>query len=130
MIDQKLERKFLKWLHEEYVRRYGYGVRNIDKCTFYLTRRCDSLPEDFYSVDNGVATSKLLHFAEELAAKGLVRFGDTGLDYYFTKEGYQAASQGFWGKTLDSLNKNPGLWAVSAILISIGSLIVSILDLK
>lgn len=130
MINPNTEKKFLSWLYDKYTRRLGYGVRNIDKCDFCITYSIEDLPDDFYSVSNGVAKSHVHEYAKELEAKGLLRFSENGLVFYFTKAGYDAVSAGRWQRFLDFLNLNPGALALIAALISIGSLVVSIIALK
>ncbi|WP_139363642.1 hypothetical protein [Oceanospirillum linum] len=130
MIEPSVEKQFLLWLHKDYTRRFGYGVRNIDKCDFYTTYSVENLPEEFYEINNGMARSHVLEYAKELEAKGLLRFAENGLKFHFTKEGYEAVSASKCQRFLDALNRNPGALALAAAIVSVGSLIVAILALR
>lgn len=127
MIEPSIEKKFLLWLYKKYILRFGYGIRNIDKCDFHTTYSIEHLPYEFYEVKNGVAKSHVHEYAKELEAKGLIRFAENGLVFYFTKEGYESVSASKFQRFLDALNRNPGALALAAAVISIGSLIVAIL---
>jgi hypothetical protein len=118
--------KFLNWLYQRYIKRKGSGVRNIDDFPFYCTYPISALPDWLYkSVGEGVE-SLVIEYAKELEAEGLVRFdGESGLKFYFTKDGYQKASRTKLQKFMECLNKHPGSLAAAALLISIASLIVS-----
>ncbi len=129
MIEPSIEKQFLLWLYESYIRRFGYGVRNIDKCDFSTIHSLTHLPDEFYEVNNGVAKSHVLEYAKELEAKGLLRFAKNGLAFHFTKEGYESVSASKSQRFLDALNRNPGALALAAVAISVGSLVVAILAL-
>ena len=129
MIEPSVEKQFLLWLYEDYIRRFGYGVRNVDECDFYTTYGVEHLPEEFYEISNGVAKSRVLEYAKELEAKGLLRFSERGLVFHFTKKGYEAVSASKCQRFLDALNRNPGALALTAAIVSVGSLIVAILAL-
>jgi hypothetical protein len=130
MIESSTEKQFLRWLYENYTRRYGYGIRNIDKCDFYTTYSVEQLPDEFYEISKGVAKSHVLEYAKELEARGLLRFAKSGLVFHFTKEGYEAVSGSKCQRFLDALNRNPGALALAAAFVSVGSLIVAILALS
>ena len=80
-------------------------------------------------MNNGVAKLHVLDYAEELEAKGLLRFSKKGVVFHFTKEGYESVSASKCQRLLDALNHNPGALALAAAIVSIGSLVVAILAL-
>jgi hypothetical protein len=125
-IDHKIEKKFLNWLYDQYRQRFGYGIRNIDKCAFYVTYSHKGLPKEFYEINGNIVTTHVQDYAKELEAKGLVKFEKCNLKFFLTEEGYQSVSKTSWQKTLDYLNKNPGLLSAIAVVISIVSLIVAV----
>ena len=129
MIEPSIEKQFLLWLYENYIQRFGYGVRNIDKCDFYTTYSVEHLPDEFCEVHNGVTKSHVLEYAKELEVKGLLRFSPNELVFHFTKEGYESVSASKCQRFLDALNRNPGALALAAVIVSVGSLIVAILAL-
>lgn len=129
MIEPSIEKKFLHWLYGNYIRRYGHGIRNIDECEFYTIYSIEQLPDEFYEVNNGIAKSHVLEYAKELEAKGLLRFAENRLKFYFTEKGFKSASASKFQRFLDALNRNPGALAMFAAIISIGSLVVAILAL-
>lgn len=129
MIEPSIEKQFLLWLYEDYIRRFGYGVRNIDKCDFYTIYSVEHLPDAFYEVNKGMAKSHVLEYAKELEAKGLLHFAKNGLVFHFTKEGYESVSASKLQRFLDALNRNPGALALAAAIISVGSLVMAILAL-
>lgn len=130
MIERDIEEKFLNWLYEEYTRKFGYGVRNIDKCRFLTTYLPEDLPVEFSEVNSeGVTKSHVLTYAKELEAKGLLRFSKQGLEFYFTKEGFDKVSMSNYQRFLNFLNKNPSILSIVAILVSFGSLVIALIAL-
>ncbi|WP_417528172.1 hypothetical protein [Marinomonas shanghaiensis] len=129
MIEPNIEKQFLQWLYDDYIRRFGYGIRNIDKCNFYTITSIQNLPSEFYKVKGSITTSHVIEYAQELEAKGLLRFSKPGMIFHFTPEGYKAVSASKYQRVLDSLNRNPGAIALVAIIISIASLVTSAITL-
>jgi len=130
MLDQRNEQLFLKWLSDEYDTRFGYGVRNIDRCPFLTTYSVKDLPNWLYSVKDNVAKSHVLAWAKELEAKGIVRFAENGYEFYFTKFGYESVRRTWLQKFAIWLNNNPGAISAGAFLVSLGSLLVAIIALQ
>lgn len=123
----KLEQKFLNVLYKRYSSNYGYGVRNLNKCIFWLTSAASfeaEIPE-IAVTQNGIKIDFLVDWVKELEARGLVKINPHELKFVLTEKGYHQASLGGFGKAMAFLNNNQGL----AIPISILSFIVSIIAL-
>ena len=130
MLDPKNEAKFMKWLADDYSSRFGYGVRNIDKCPFLTTYSVENLPKWLYSVNGNVAKSHVLDWAKELQQKGYIRFDENGYEFFFTTAGYGAVQRRWYHKLAIWLNNNPGSISAAAFLVSLGSLCVAVWALR
>lgn len=125
MLTPALERRFLASLYKKYNSNFGYGIRHLRSCAFYVTG-----PESFeaelpeiWDISGQTKKSQLLDWAKELNAKGWVVFSENQLTFTLTEAGYREANQGCVGRVMSYLNNNPG-WAIP---ISIFSLIVAII---
>lgn len=118
------EKAFLGFLYRSYIAKNGYGKRNLDSHIFYTTMM---LPKEItIKNSHGETWHPTVELAKELSVKGLVRFNENRTGFYLTESGYQEASKSNLQIFFGFLNKNPGLLAVIAALIALGSLAVSI----
>lgn len=127
MLTSSLERRFLLSLYKKYNFNFGYGLRNLQACTFYITGPTSfetELPE-IWEITDGVKRSQLLDWVQELNTKGWVKFGDNPLTFNLTEAGYCEANKSYFGRMMSYLNNNPGL----ALPVAIFSLIVAIIAL-
>jgi hypothetical protein len=126
-IKAKTEKIFSKWLYSEYIRRKGYGIRNINNCEFYTTQSHEHLPQELYKIDGSGPKTYIGECARELEKKKLVMFCADNMKFFITEEGYWSFSRNRWQKIQEYLNKNPGTLSAIALVTSIASLIVAVM---
>ncbi|WP_147296173.1 hypothetical protein [Chromobacterium violaceum] len=97
---------------------------------FFTTYSVKDLPSWLYSIDGNLANSHVIDWAKELEIKGLIKFPPNGYEFFLTKAGYEAVSRSRLQKITIWLNKNPGVIALLALLVSLGSFIVAIVALN
>ncbi len=126
-LTQKLEQKFLEALYRRYLSNYGYGVRNLKKCKFYLTagESFEAEIPEIAVINGGIKKYLVTDWVFELLAKGFVEIAPNKLEFFLTEKGYNQASLGRFGKTMAYLNNNQGF----SIPLSILSLVVSVIAL-
>ena len=126
-LTQKLEQKFLEALYKRYSSNYGYGVRNLKECKFYLTagESFEAEIPEITVIDGNRKKYLVTDWVHELQAKELVKIEPNKLEFFLTEKGYNQASLGWFGKTMTYLNNNQGL----SIPLSILSLVVSVIAL-
>lgn len=126
-LTQKLEQKFLEALYKRYSSNYGYGVRNLKECKFYLTagESFEAEIPEITVIDGNRKKYLVTDWVHELQAKELVKIEPNKLEFFLTEKGYNQASLGWFGKTMAYLNNNQGL----SIPLSILSLVVSVIAL-
>ncbi len=126
-LTQKLEQKFLEALYKRYSSNYGYGVRNLKECKFYLTagESFEAEIPEITVIDGNRKKYLVTDWVHELQAKELVKIEPNKLEFFLTEKGYNQASLGWFGKTMAYLNNNQGF----SIPLSILSLVVSVIAL-
>jgi hypothetical protein len=124
MITKSLEKRFLKYMYEAHVAKFGHGKRDLQRSKLIITAGPgieQEIPEILVMSD-GMKKYLVADVASELELQGLVQFSNDKSWFWLTDAGYESAAQGLIKRCLSFLNENAGL----SIPIALLSLVVSI----
>ena len=138
VLPKSLPERFLQYMYKRHISSYGYAVSNLEKSKLWITigpgieREIPDILVEKDGIFNGqpcrFKTYHVVPAAQELQAKGYVRFSDDNTAFWLTEAGYKRAEQNWFGRFVEYLNKNRGLLALIAIFSSI--LIALLIKLK
>ncbi|MFK8933442.1 hypothetical protein ACJBLB_03485 [Acinetobacter junii] len=116
LLNRKLENKLLHYMYQRYIRKFGHLGHKLDELPFYIT---ETPSEIAIKLSDTETWYPIVDLALSLEQMGLVHFNKNRTKFYLTEAGYKQVESGRIGVLLTWFNRNQGVIAFAALIISI-----------
>lgn len=119
LLTPSLEEKFLKHLHDRYVKRFGHLTHKLNEYEFFITEPYEVISFKISETETWVPT---VDITASLEKKGFIHFSEKRLSFFLTEQGYKHAELDWKAKSLTWLNSNQGVIAAAAFIVAVAGL--------